>query len=129
MQAIEFIDDPESGLDMPVKIFKAISDPARIRILNLLIHSNELCNCHVESITGYSNSKISRHFSTLKAVDLVRRRRDGLWIYYSVNHTDKWNLQFILDFVAKMKHENKTLQDDLANLESQKLGISSCNNC
>ena len=84
MPQIEHIDTPEHALESLSLLFKALSDPARIRIVNLLAAQGELCNCHIEEVTGYGSSKISRHFSYLKQSNLIQSRRDGLWIYYSL---------------------------------------------
>lgn len=64
--------------------FKALGDPARLRIVSLLAHAEELCNCQIEQVTGFGPSKISRHFSILKDAGWIADRRAGLWIHYSL---------------------------------------------
>ena len=78
--------DPDFQLDATAQLFKALAEPARLRILNLLAHGEELCNCQVEAVTGYRNPKISRHFQFLKHAGLIQFRREGTWIsIHSVN--------------------------------------------
>jgi len=74
----------EGEIDGLVGLFRALADPARIRILSLLAQAGELSGRDVEAITGYGASKVSRHFAYLKQAGLVRDRRDGLWIYYAL---------------------------------------------
>ena len=76
--------DPDFQLDPTAQLFKALAEPARLRILNLLVHGGELCNCQVEAVTGYRNPKISRHFQFLKYAGLIQYRREGTWIFYSL---------------------------------------------
>jgi len=65
--------------------FHAMSDPLRIRVLELL-RSQELCVCDLcEHLDNISQSKLSFHLKTLKDAGLVRSRQDGRWIYYSLN--------------------------------------------
>ncbi|MBI5893258.1 MAG: winged helix-turn-helix transcriptional regulator [Deltaproteobacteria bacterium] len=67
-----------------VKIYKALSDETRLRILNLL-HDGELCVCHIMDILHMGQSKVSRHLTYLKNAGLVHDRRKGLWVYYSLS--------------------------------------------
>jgi ArsR family transcriptional regulator len=64
--------------------FHALSEPLRIRILELL-RSSELCVCELSEELGIAQSKLSFHLKTLKEANLVRSRQSGRWIYYSLN--------------------------------------------
>lgn len=64
--------------------FHALSDPIRIRVLELL-RQQELCVCELSDILEISQSKLSFHLKTLKEAALVRSRQEGRWIYYSLN--------------------------------------------
>lgn len=65
-------------------VFKALADESRLRILNLLFRSGELCVCDIERITGFTQTKVSRHLSYLRNAGLLDDRREGLWMLYSV---------------------------------------------
>ena len=82
---------------------KALSDPIRREILNLLksgkMSAGEICD-HFP-VTGAS---ISRHLSVLKDADLVRDRREGQFIYYELNTSV---LEEILLWVTQLKGENE----------------------
>ena len=61
--------------------FKALSDPTRLRLLNLL-SEGEVCVCHLGEALRIVQPKVSRHLACLKKAGLVAARRDGLWIHY-----------------------------------------------
>lgn len=70
-----------------VKLFKALSDETRIRILKVLLE-RECCVCEVMQALDISQSRTSRNLSILQNAGFVSSRRDGLWIVYSVNKQD-----------------------------------------
>ena len=66
-----------------VKLFKALADETRLRILHLLCR-RELCVCQIVDVLGTGQSKVSRHLAHLRNAGLVNDRREGLWMYYSL---------------------------------------------
>ena len=64
--------------------FKALSDPLRIQIIELL-RSQELCVCELCEQFEASQSKLSFHLKNLKEANLIRSRQQGRWMYYSLN--------------------------------------------
>jgi len=78
-------------------VFKALGDPTRLKILELLkargksccdlLARNEpgLCACDVETAVGLSQAAISHHMGLLRRAGLVRGEKRGRWIYYSRN--------------------------------------------
>ncbi len=91
------------------KIYKALSDEARLRILNIL-HDGELCVCHIMDILHMGQSKVSRHLTYLKNAGLVHDRRKGLWVYYSMSK----NKSYIpmLRCLKELRKEVKELKVD-----------------
>jgi ArsR family transcriptional regulator len=78
-----------SLLDDPTAIqlaetFKALSDPTRIRIVSLLSVS-ELCVCDLAAALGMSQSAVSHQLRTLRDLRLVRWRRKGRQIFYTLD--------------------------------------------
>lgn len=80
---------------------KALSDPIRREILNLLKNGRMSAGEIVErfDVTGAS---ISRHLSVLKEADLIRDRREGKYIYYELNASV---LEEIMLWIADIKGE------------------------
>lgn len=73
--------------------FKILSNTTRIKILQAL-SLNELCVCDISSLLNMTDSAISHQLKILKSAKLVRNRRDGKTVYYSLydNH-----VQLLLD--------------------------------
>ena len=65
-------------------LFKVFGDTTRIKILWALTES-EMCVCDLSALLGVSQSAISHQLRTLRAARLVKNRRDGKVIYYSLN--------------------------------------------
>lgn len=65
--------------------FSALANDTRLRCLMLLSRHPELCVCELTHALGASQPHISRHLAQLREQGLVTDRRDGLWVYYSIN--------------------------------------------
>jgi ArsR family transcriptional regulator len=68
-----------------VKVFRALSDETRIRLIKLLEDAGEVCVCDIMKAMDISQTRASRNLNILKEAGLVSDRRDKRWIYYSVN--------------------------------------------
>jgi ArsR family transcriptional regulator len=64
--------------------FQALSDPTRLKILELLA-GGERCVCELTAATGAAQSRLSFHLKALLQAGLLRARRSGRWMYYSVD--------------------------------------------
>jgi DNA-binding transcriptional ArsR family regulator len=62
--------------------FKALADPTRVRMLNLLAHNPELCVCDMQANFDLSQPTISHHLSLLKKAGLVECDVRGRWCFY-----------------------------------------------
>ena len=62
----------------------ALAEPNRARIFELLRHG-EHCVCDVGTLLGLSPALVSHHLRALRASGLVRERRAGRWVYYSLD--------------------------------------------
>src|SRR5438132_11172954 len=65
----------------PARLFKTLSDPTRLRLLNLLA-AGETCVCELTDTLRVVQPKVSRHLARLKRAGLVDARRDGKWMHY-----------------------------------------------
>ena len=63
---------------------QAVAEPTRARIVALLGHG-EHCVCDVGDMLGLSPALVSHHLRTLRASGLLRERRSGRWVYYSLD--------------------------------------------
>jgi len=80
--------DPDQITKM-ANIYKAMSDPSRLKILLVLL-SQEHCVCDIAVLCGQSDSAISHQLRLLRTLNIVKTRRDGKIIYYSLSddHVD-----------------------------------------
>lgn len=65
-------------------LFGALADPARARIVHALLHQ-ELCSCDVAAVAGVSKSGASQHLRVLRDLRLVKSRRAGKLVFYSLD--------------------------------------------
>lgn len=68
-------------------MFKALADPTRLRIVNLLLR-RELCVCDMQAILGLSQPLLSRHLAYLRHAGMVQDRREGTRVFYSLTLDD-----------------------------------------
>ena len=68
-------------LERQVKIFKALGDPTRLKIVKML-SEKELCVCEIIPATGKSQPTTSAHLKILYEAGLVKSRKDGLSVHY-----------------------------------------------
>ena len=66
------------------RLFKALADETRLRILALLLEG-ELCVCEIMAALDLPQSTVSRHLAYLRNSGWVKDRRQGVWMYYSLN--------------------------------------------
>ena len=66
-------------------LFKALGDPARVRIVNALATSREpVCACEFEPALGLSQPTVSHHLKKLTDAGLLEREQRGRWAYFSL---------------------------------------------
>ncbi len=70
--------------DKKAEIFKALANPVRLDIIDLLLEG-EKCVCEIQhALNKYEQPHISKSLAKLKAVGLIKDRKDGLNVYYSL---------------------------------------------
>lgn len=65
-------------------LFKCMGDPTRVKILNILMNT-EACVCDIAALTNMSQSAISHQLRVLKMSRIVKMRKSGKVVYYSLN--------------------------------------------
>jgi ArsR family transcriptional regulator len=80
-------------------VFKALADPARVRVLNLLAASGDpVCVCHLTDLLELSQPTVSFHMKKLVDAGLLHREQRGVWAYYSLRDDARRRLGAILSF-------------------------------
>ncbi len=101
-----------------VKVFSALSDETRIRMIKLLETGGEVCVCDLMKAMGISQTRASRNLNILKECGLVTDRRDKKWIYYSINgQTAEQCCGDVLKVIKKWLHDEELITKDRKNLE------------
>lgn len=111
------------NIDDLLNIFKALSDETRIRILKLL-ENGELCVCDVVAALDMVQPKVSFHLSVLKEAGLIKDRKQGKWIHYSLDDSDIFRRFLILSVLERMsggvmQEDKKRLKEFLKNKKSK----------
>jgi ArsR family transcriptional regulator, arsenate/arsenite/antimonite-responsive transcriptional repressor len=79
-------------------VFKALADPARVRILNVLATSGEpVCVCHLVEPLGLSQPTVSHHLKRLTDAGLLEREQRGKWAYFSLRPEAVETLSAVVD--------------------------------
>lgn len=89
---------PRSEATDLAAIFKALANPVRLQILDILSrHSGEVCVCDIESHFDLSQPTISHHLRVLRKAGVLGSEQRGLWVYYYVRPQTLAPLQTLLD--------------------------------
>jgi ArsR family transcriptional regulator, arsenate/arsenite/antimonite-responsive transcriptional repressor len=76
----------EAEAEATADVFKALADPHRVRIVNLLANSDEpVCVCDITDVIGLSQPTVSFHLKKLVDSGLIQREQRGTWGFYSLD--------------------------------------------
>lgn len=109
-----------------LKIFKALSDPSRLRILKAL-QSKILCVCEIRELLGLASSTVSKHLSILKEAGFILEERNGKWVNYMIN--SKPSDPRITSIISSLDYwiaDEKTIIDDKKRIKNIDRSIICC---
>lgn len=89
--------------DENAKVFKALSDANRLKIIDIL-SCGERCACDILEHFEFTQPTLSHHMKVLADLDLVKIRKEGLWNHYSLN-MEKYDQ--VLKFLYHIFHETE----------------------
>ncbi|MFS8602478.1 metalloregulator ArsR/SmtB family transcription factor [Priestia megaterium] len=107
-------------MEKAAQILKLLGDKTRLSMMKLL-QNNECCVCELVEIYKASQPAISQHLRKLRDIELVKERRQGHWIFYSLNKENGY-YPFVLNILESLPSEDGRLKE----LEKQGLRISCC---
>jgi ArsR family transcriptional regulator, arsenate/arsenite/antimonite-responsive transcriptional repressor len=94
----------EEEAEATARLFKALGDPARVRVVNLLATSDEpVCVCELVGPLGLTQPTVSHHLKKLTDAGLLVREQRGTWAYYSLAQ----NALAVLGELTAVKGENR----------------------
>jgi ArsR family transcriptional regulator len=101
-----------------VEIFKALSDPNRIRIIKML-EVRELCVCEITEVLQLAPSTVSKHLSILRNADLIIDHKKGRWVDYSLNRsTTNLYCRKLLPLLKQWLPNDTTVERDREQVQS-----------
>lgn len=106
-------------------IFRAFSDPTRLRILHLL-RGGEICVCDLVTSLAVPQPKISRHLAYLRKAGLVQVRKEGLWSHYSLTRAATPFHAKLLECLESCFTDVPEMQRDAHRLASVKCSSGEC---
>jgi ArsR family transcriptional regulator len=81
---VERLDDEQA--DATAALFKALADPARVKVVSLLARTEEpVCACEFIPTLGLTQATVSHHLKKLTDAGLLEREQRGKWAYFSLN--------------------------------------------
>ena len=75
---------PEESVSTKSKFFKALADETRLKIMKLL-QNREMCVCEIMVALNLTQPTASHHLGLLENVGLIKDRKDGKWVFYSIS--------------------------------------------
>ena len=100
-----------------IRVFKALSEPTRLRIF-MLLAEQELCVCELTYILEMSQSRVSHQLRLLRDADLVEDVRDGRWIIYRVPEGVRSTFKPLIErFAGNATLPSRRLVQDLERLD------------
>lgn len=94
------------------EVFRALGDPTRLKIVEMLARQGELCVCRIVDELEMNQPAISQHMAKLKQAGLVRNRKQGQWIFYSLNiDTLKSGPQAFLQDLVSLAETTKSISE------------------
>jgi ArsR family transcriptional regulator len=88
----------DAEVEATARLFKALADPHRVRIVNLLATSPDpVCVCELTDPLGLSQPTVSHHLRKLVEAGLLEREQRGTWAYYSLRADALGGLAAALD--------------------------------
>lgn len=95
--------------------FRALADPTRLRIINL-IGDQEVCVCFFVEILKTNQPKVSRHLAYLRRAGIVAARREGIWVHYRISTPNDENAARVLKVVREWLAQDADMQQDRTRL-------------
>jgi len=100
----------------PIQFYKCLADDTRLKSMLLIQLQGELCVCELMEAIDESQPKVSRHLAQLRGCGLLTDRRQGQWVFYSINEALPDWAKLVLQVTVAENLE--TIAADLARLES-----------
>lgn len=99
-------------MDRDAELFQSLADPTRLRLLNLLTQTDEICVCEFVDALEVPQYNISRHLHVLAEAGWLEDRRLGKWIYYRISGKLKPYQRAVLEAIERLRDERQDFKED-----------------
>ncbi len=106
----------EEQIEVAAGTFQMLSDPTRIRLLSALAQGEQSVTCLAE-IIGAQTAAVSQHLTKLRLAGIVRQRREGNFMFYTLN--DVHARQLLQEALKHADHLARNLPDHEPTLENR----------
>ncbi len=86
----------DAAIEVALRL-KALADPARLRLMSLLLTRDEVCTCDLAPVLGLSEATVSHHLGQLRRAGLVQGERRGMNVWYRARRESLGALVRVLD--------------------------------
>jgi ArsR family transcriptional regulator, arsenate/arsenite/antimonite-responsive transcriptional repressor len=106
------------ALDESTRLLKALADPVRLRLLNLLAgEREEVCVCHLHDALELPQPTVSRHLAYLRKHGLVLGRKQGLWVHYRLARSKSALHRILFGCLGNCLGDPEVFRQDLQRLD------------
>ena len=88
-------------MDEFINVMKALSDPNRVKMLKMLQH-RVLCVCELRAALQLAQPTVSKHLKILEKAGLVSRKKEGLWVNYTI--ADGGHSPYAASLLGQLRH-------------------------
>ncbi len=100
------------------KLFKALSDPNRLRIVKML-QIRPLCVCEITDILSLAPSTVSKHLAILRDAELIIDHKEGKWVNYALNPSpDVVYVRELLPLLVRWLPDDRIVQEDARKVQT-----------
>jgi ArsR family transcriptional regulator len=99
-------------MDAHSELFRSLADPNRLRLLNLLAQTGDVCVCELADVLRLRQYTVSRHLQILRGAGFVDDRRKGKWVYYRIARELKPWHRSMLRAVSLLRDEREDFAED-----------------
>ena len=105
-------------MEKVVRIFKALGDKSRLRIVKML-QQRPLCVCEITAVLELATSTVSKHLSLLKDAEIIGDRKEGKWVEYHLNTgSNNFFIAGLMPLISYWLNDDQQVKSDLEKLKT-----------
>jgi ArsR family transcriptional regulator len=93
------------------KLFSALSDQSRLRIIAALKEYEDMCACQIVELLQLTGATTSKHLSILMQAGVLDRYKEGRWVHYHLDYSNNCCDQ-VMEWLEEQLYQTNTIKDD-----------------